>query len=72
MGIYYRYRYKGTGILHNWGLKNPPSDKKLTIAGKYTANPKTVGAFAGGYPQRSLEDFISINVAEYPILAGLT
>ncbi len=62
----------GPAYCINWGLKNPPSTKKLTIAGKYTANPKTVGAFAGGYPQRSLEDFISINVNDHPLIAGLT
>ena len=63
---------QGPAYCVNWGLKNPPSDKKLTIAGKYTANPATIGAFAGGYPQRSLEDFISINQGKHPELAGLT
>lgn len=62
----------GPAYCINWGLRNPPSTKKLTIAGKYTANPKTVGAFAGGYPQRSLEDFISINAEEYPMISSLT
>lgn len=64
--------FTGPAYCINWGLKNPASTKKLTIAGKYTANPKTIGAFAGGYPQRSLEDFISINVGDHPILANLT
>lgn len=63
---------QGPAYCINWGLKNPPSDKKLTIAGKYTANPKTIGAFATGYPQRSLEDFIKINVDKYPEIANLT
>lgn len=62
----------GPACCINWGLKNPAANKKLTIAGKYTASPKTVGAFAGGYPQRSLEEFLRINLADHPILAGLT
>ena len=48
----------GPAYCIDWGLKNPSSTKKLTIAGKYTANPKTTAAFANGYPQRSLEDFM--------------
>lgn len=62
----------GPAYCINWGLKNPAANKKLTIAGKYTASPKTVGAFAGGYPQRSFEEFLRINLADHPILAGLT
>ncbi len=62
----------GPAYCINWGLKNPAANKKLTIAGKYTASPKTVGAFAGGYPQRSLEEFLRINLADHTILAGLT
>jgi uncharacterized surface anchored protein len=31
-----------------------------------------MGAFANGYPQRTLSDFLSVNLAEYPELAGLT
>jgi len=74
----YAWSYKtDTGITGpayciNFGLKNPASTKKLTIGGKYTATPATIGAFAGGYPQRSLEDFIKINAEDYPILMGLT
>ena len=62
----------GPAYCIDWGLKNPSSTKKLTIAGKYTANPKTTGAFANGYPQRSLEDFIRLNKDEYPNIADLT
>ena len=64
--------FQGPAYCINWGLKNPPSDKKLTIAGKYTANPKTIGAFACGYPQRSLEDFIKIYKNDHPVIANLT
>lgn len=63
---------QGPAYCINWGLNNPPSDKKLTIAGKYTASPKTIGAFAGGYPQRSLEDFIKINSGDWPEIANLS
>ena len=74
----YAWSYKtDTGITGpayciNWGLKSPATNKKLTIAGKYTASPKTMGAFANGYPQRSLEEFIEINGDEYPIIRNLT
>ncbi len=63
---------QGPAYCINWGLKNPPADKKLTIAGKYTASPETIGAFANGYPQRSLEDFIRVNKAMFPLIEGLT
>lgn len=63
---------QGPAYCINWGLDNPPADKKLTIAGKYTANPATIGAFANGYPQRALEDFVQINQTQYPEISGLT
>lgn len=74
----YAWEYKtDTGITGpayciNFGLKNPANNKKLTIGGKYTATPATIGAFAGGYPQRSLEDFIRLYTPESPVLANLT
>ena len=63
---------KGPAYCINFGLKNPPSTKKLTIGGKYTATPPTIGAFASGYPQRSLEDFRMLYSPESPVLADLT
>ena len=63
---------EGPAYCVNWGLKNPSSTKKLAIAGKYTASPKTVGAFAAGYPQRTLDEFIRLYSGSYPILSGLT
>ncbi|MBO5020277.1 MAG: thioester domain-containing protein, partial [Clostridia bacterium] len=74
----YAWSYKtdtgieGPAYCINFGLKNPPNNKKLTIGGKYTATPPTIGAFAGGYPQRSLEDFIRLYTPESPVLANLT
>lgn len=61
----------GPAYCVNWGLNNPPPDKKLKIAGKYTASPQTIGAFAGGYPQLSLEDFIQMNREECPEIVNL-
>lgn len=61
----------GPAYCINWGLKSVPKSKELPVTGLYTSNPKTIGAFANGYPQRSLSDFMTINkdVAE---LTGLT
>ena len=52
---------QGPAYCINWGLAKPSPTKKITISGKYTATPQTICAFATGYPQRSLEDFIAIN-----------
>lgn len=74
----YAWSYKtdtgieGPAYCINFGLKNPANNKKLTIGGKYTATPPTIGAFASGYPQRSLEDFIKLYSPESPVLANLT
>ncbi len=62
----------GPGYCINWGLKMPSTTKQIPITGKYTATPQTIGAFANGYPQRTLEDFILINKAKYPVIANLT
>ena len=63
---------QGPAYCVNWGLAIPAVNREISITGKYTSSPKTMGAFANGYPQRSLEDFISINKGEHPILADLT
>ena len=63
---------QGPAYCINWGLAKPSETKKITITGKYTTTPQTIGAFSGGYPQRSLEDFISINKADNPLIANLT
>ncbi len=63
---------QGPAYCINWGLAKPSETKKITITGKYTTTPQTIGAFANGYPQRSLEDFISINKADNPLIANLT
>ena len=47
-----------TGVAYcvNWGLSNVSPNKALTLQ-PYSRNPKTMGAFANGYPQRTLEQF---------------
>jgi len=63
---------KGPAYCINWGLLDPTETRKLTIAGRYTASPKTTGTFANGYPQRPLSDFKSINSGDYPSISSLT
>lgn len=60
---------KGPAYCINWGLSL--TSKSLKITGRYTASPKTMGAFANGYPQRTLSDFMELHGSE-PKLAGLT
>ena len=73
----YRYYKTNDGITGpayciDWGLAMVPSSKRLTIAGRYLSSPKTMGAFANGYPQRSLADFLELYSGDYPMLNGLT
>ena len=44
-------------LLVNWGLGMVSPTKRLQITGRYDRNPQTMGAFANGYPQRTLEQF---------------
>lgn len=62
----------GAAYCIDYGLKAVPTTKQLPITGIFTSNPKTIGAFSGCYPQRSLADFLEINLADNPELAGLT
>jgi uncharacterized surface anchored protein len=62
---------QGPGFCINWGLKAPSSTKQLQISGRYTASPKTAGAFANGYPQFPLSDFLEVN-SDVSELKGLT
>lgn len=70
------YTYKtndgitGTAYCINWGLAL--TSKSLEITGRYTASPKTIGAFANGYPQRSVADFLNIYGEKYPAIQELT
>ncbi len=47
----------GPAYCVNWGLDAVSPSKKLEITGRYDRSPKTMGAFASGYPQRTLEQF---------------
>lgn len=47
----------GPAYCVNWGLNMVSPSKRLEITGSYDRNPKTMGAFANGYPQRTLEQF---------------
>lgn len=45
--------------------------KRLQITGRYDRNPQTMGAFANGYPQRTLDQFKSLH-PEIQGIANLT
>lgn len=47
----------GPAFCVNWGLDMVSPSKRLEITGRYDRSPKTMGAFANGYPQRTLEQF---------------
>ena len=47
----------GPAFCINWGLDMVSPSKRLEITGRYDRSPKTMGAFANGYPQRTLEQF---------------
>ena len=61
----------GPAYCINHGLSAVNPTKKLDIAGEYTSSPKTAGAFANGYPQRTLDEFFELNPG-IPELVGLT
>ena len=56
-GGYWKYTSNtgatGTAYCVNWGLKGVSPSKSLTIQ-EYNRSPKTMGAFANGYPHRTL------------------
>ena len=51
----------GSAYCVSHGLKAVPTNKLLPIGPRYGSSPKTMGAFACGYPQVPLADFISDN-----------
>ena len=61
----------GPGYCVDHGLAAVPQTKSLSITGQYTNSPKTAGAFANGYPQRTLAEFHELNPG-IPELTGLT
>ena len=46
----------GTAYCVNWGLDAVSPSKSLTLQ-EYNRNPRTMGAFANGYPNRTLAQF---------------
>ncbi len=61
----------GAAYCINWGLGTVAPSKALTLQ-KYNRNPKTMGAFANGYPQRSLEQFKELHQSDVRGVANLT
>ena len=61
----------GTAYCVNWGLSAVSPSKALTLQ-EYNRNPKTMGAFANGYPQRTLEQFKELHTGDVRGIAGLT
>ena len=60
VGGYWKYTSNdgltGSAYCVNWGLTGVSPSKSLPIQ-PYDRNPKTMGVFAGGYPNRTLEQF---------------
>ena len=61
----------GPAYCVNWGLGMVSPSKRLEITGRYDRSPQTMGAFANGYPQRTLEQFKSLH-PEIQGIANLT
>lgn len=61
----------GAAYCINWGLGTVSPSKALTLQ-KYNRDPKTMGAFANGYPQRSLEQFKELHQSDVRGIDNLT
>ena len=61
----------GPAYCVNWGLDPVSSSKRLQITGRYDRSPKTMGAFANGYPQRTLAQFKELH-PDIPGIENLT
>ena len=62
---------QGTAYCVNWGLLGPSSSKRLPLQA-YNRSPHTMGAFANGYPQRSLEQFQELHAGDVRGIENLT
>jgi len=72
-GMYWEYTtdkgVSGPAYCINWGLSSPDPEKYMTIKGRsMTLDAKVQGAFASGYPQVPLSEFVQGNTQ----LSGLT
>ena len=74
-GGYWQYTsndgLKGAAYCVNWGLTGVSPSKSLTIH-PYNRNPQTMGAFANGYPARTLEQFKQLHASDVRGIASLT
>ena len=61
----------GTAYCVNWGLKAVSPSKALTIQ-EYNRSPKTMGAFANGYPNRTLAQFKELHADDVRGIGSLT
>ena len=74
-GGYWKYTSNdgltGTAYCVNHGLKGVSPSKALTVQ-EYNRNPKTMGAFASGYPNRTLEQFKELHQNDVRGINSLT
>ena len=74
-GGYWKYTSNdgltGTAYCVNHGLKGVSPSKALTVQ-EYNRNPQTMGAFANGYPNRTLEQFKELHADDVRGIANLT
>ena len=61
----------GTAYCVNWGLSAVSPSKALTLQ-EYNRSPKTMGVFANGYPNRTLEQFKELHADDVRGISGLT
>jgi len=61
----------GTAYCVNWGLSMVSPSKSLTLQ-EYNRSPKTMGVFANGYPNRTLEQFKELHADDVRGIASLT
>ena len=61
----------GAAYCINWGLTGVSPSKSLTIQ-PYNRNPQTMGAFANGYPARTLEQFKQLHANDVRGITNLT
>ena len=61
----------GAAYCVNHGLKGVSPSKALTVQ-EYNRNPKTMGAFANGYPNRTLAQFKELHADDVRGIANLT
>ena len=74
-GGYWKYTSNdgltGTAYCVNHGLKGVSPSKALTVQ-EYNRNPQTMGVFASGYPNRTLEQFKELHQSDVRGVASLT